>query len=74
MADWMKADAVRQAVRVNYAGVAKRDRQSGCCSASSCCGTAPVDAQSISRQVGYSDAEVTGVPEGANMGLGCGNP
>jgi len=31
-------------------------------------------AETISKAVGYSDAELGAVPEGANLGLGCGNP
>jgi arsenite methyltransferase len=42
---------------------------------SSCCGTtnAPT-AKDMSKSVGYSDTDVNSVPEGANLGLGCGNP
>jgi SAM-dependent methyltransferase len=44
-----------------------------CCgSNSSCCGSAPAEA--ISRKIGYSEAELQAVPDGANLGLGCGNP
>ncbi|HEY3378299.1 MAG TPA: arsenite methyltransferase [Armatimonadota bacterium] len=69
----LQADAVRQAVRENYAGVAKRGGAS-CCSSTktSCCGTPGVI--DTSRQLGYSEHEVSAVPDGANMGLGCGNP
>jgi arsenite methyltransferase len=28
----------------------------------------------LAKRVGYSDQELTEVPEGANLGLGCGNP
>jgi SAM-dependent methyltransferase len=28
----------------------------------------------ISQQIGYSDEELKSIPEGANLGLGCGNP
>jgi SAM-dependent methyltransferase len=31
-------------------------------------------AKNISKTVGYSDAEMNAVPEGANLGFGCGNP
>ena len=31
-------------------------------------------ARAKSRQMGYSEAELAAVPEGANLGLGCGNP
>ncbi|MCX8125753.1 MAG: arsenite methyltransferase, partial [Dehalococcoidia bacterium] len=46
---------------------------STCCPAGvSCCGpTAPAD---ISRNIGYAEDELGSVPEGANLGLGCGNP
>jgi len=43
--------------------------------AASCCGpaTAPsVDEKTL--RMGYSEAEIAAVPEGANLGLGCGNP
>jgi arsenite methyltransferase len=39
-----------------------------------CCGGKDVSAEEISRILGYSDKDVTRVPQGANMGLGCGNP
>ena len=40
-----------------------------------CCGPSDgVSAAAQSRALGYSEAELAGVPVGANMGLGCGNP
>ncbi|MGE0420256.1 MAG: arsenite methyltransferase [Acetobacteraceae bacterium] len=43
--------------------------------AASCCGPAtPQDAAAKARRMGYSDTELTAVPDGANLGLGCGNP
>jgi ubiquinone/menaquinone biosynthesis C-methylase UbiE len=30
--------------------------------------------QNISSKIGYSEEEIKGVPEGSNLGLGCGNP
>lgn len=45
--------------------------------ASSCCvpSAAPGDAPAaLARRIGYGDAELAAVPQGANMGLGCGNP
>jgi len=70
--DTMKDGDIRKAVRDGYAKVAK---QSGsCCApASPCCGGAD-SAQTISRGIGYSEEELKSVPEGANLGLGCGNP
>lgn len=73
--EMQKNDEIRSAVRENYGKVAVSGR-SGCgCSSSSCCGT-PNDATAadISLGLGYSGEQVTAVPEGANMGLGCGNP
>lgn len=40
---------------------------------SDCCGSAP-SAEELSASVGYSAADLTVIPEGANLGLGCGNP
>src|SRR5512146_1111117 len=72
--DQIKKDKIRQAVRINYANVAQAG-SSGCCPTSACCspgGSSAADA--VSARVGYSNEEVSAVPEGANMGLGCGNP
>ncbi|KAA3656104.1 MAG: methyltransferase domain-containing protein [Calditrichaeota bacterium] len=56
-------------VRKNYADIAETDGQS------CCCGDQKVpDFKEISRGLGYSQEELDAVPEGANMGLGCGNP
>jgi arsenite methyltransferase len=67
----MKEENAKKIVRKRYAKVAQT---SGTCSASkvSCC-SAPTDEQ-LSRMVGYSQEEMGQVPEGANLGLGCGNP
>jgi SAM-dependent methyltransferase len=61
-------DEVRAAVREQYAKVARSEGMSGC--APACC--AP--GADASRKIGYSDEDLAAVPEGANMGLGCGNP
>jgi arsenite methyltransferase len=70
--DKREHDKIRGMVRDNYRQIAAPG-QKGCgCSPSSCCGTS--NAAAISLQLGYSPEEVKAVPEGANMGLGCGNP
>src|SRR6185295_14876326 len=62
-------DSVRESVREGYAAIA---RGGSCGSGGGCCGaTAPED---LARAVGYSAAELGAMPEGANMGLSCGNP
>jgi SAM-dependent methyltransferase len=73
--DKRKNDEIRSAVRENYGKVAASG-SAGCgCSPSPCCGTpSDVTAADISLGLGYSGEDVTAVPEGANMGLGCGNP
>lgn len=70
-----KHDEIRSMVRENYGKIAASG-QAGCgCSPSSCCGTPKnASAADLSLRVGYSNEEMTAVPEGANMGLGCGNP
>jgi SAM-dependent methyltransferase len=69
----LKKDEIRQVVRQRYSQIVDT-RQSGCGCAPGCCGAPAVDAASISRALGYSPEEVGAVPEGANLGLGCGNP
>jgi arsenite methyltransferase len=44
------------------------------CCASGCCGSTAVDAEQIARAIGYRSEDLAVVPEGANLGLGCGNP
>jgi arsenite methyltransferase len=43
-------------------------------SASSCCGGPPITPQQISTLMGYSKDDIRSVADGANLGLGCGNP
>ncbi|MFO7676183.1 MAG: arsenite methyltransferase [bacterium] len=64
-------DNIRRQVRAGYAEVARG--AGSCCGGTSCCGNAPA-AAATSRAVGYSDADLAAVPDGANLGLGCGNP
>jgi SAM-dependent methyltransferase len=72
----MDENNIREAVRENYAKVAMASGSSGCgCSGSSCCSPVSSDiAKEISAGLGYSEEELASVPDGANMGLGCGNP
>jgi len=70
-----KDDQIRQAVLKRYGEIAKAGAAGCGCTPSSCCdsGNNPT-AEDISTRLGYSDDDVSTVPEGANMGLGCGNP
>jgi arsenite methyltransferase len=66
-----KKQTVRESVRKGYAAIARSG--GSCCGPSqSCCGSG--DAAGVAKAVGYSDAELATLPEGANMGLSCGNP
>jgi len=61
----MKDETVKKVVREGYAKIAKQE--------TSCCGGA-TSAKDIGRRIGYTEEELQAVPEGANLGLGCGNP
>jgi len=64
---------LRSAIRARYAKTAAGGA-GGCCG-SGCCGSkAPGAAEELALKVGYTLEELRGMPEGANMGLGCGNP
>ncbi|MBN1459736.1 MAG: arsenite methyltransferase, partial [Armatimonadetes bacterium] len=82
-------DDIRQAVRQAYGEIAKGEvagscgPSPSCCApeqscgapAPSCCGdTGAGRAAEVAAAMGYSEEERAAVPEGANMGLGCGNP
>jgi len=66
----MNNDEVKKMVREGYGQVATS--QKSCCGPS-CCGGTDTAAE-ISKGIGYSESEIRTVPEGANLGLGCGNP
>jgi ubiquinone/menaquinone biosynthesis C-methylase UbiE len=60
-------------VRARYGGLAAASEASCCAPSSSCCGP-ETTSHDKARRMGYSEAELAAVPEGANLGLGCGNP
>jgi arsenite methyltransferase len=68
----MEKEEIGKVVRERYGNIAKQG--SSCCGPTkSCCGSTD-SAQSISRSIGYTEEELKAAPEGANLGLGCGNP
>jgi arsenite methyltransferase len=69
----METHDIRKKVREGYAQVAVGAKQSCCGPASSCCGSGH-PAQFIGEMIGYTHEQMAAVPEGANLGLGCGNP
>ena len=71
----LEKEEIRSTVREHYGSIAAQNISSCGCSPGVCCGSEP-DQKVVeySGQLGYSPAEVQSVPEGANLGLGCGNP
>src|SRR5919108_1088747 len=68
-------DAIRQAVRERYGTIAQADTVGCGCQPTSCCSTAgSTTPDSMALGLGYTPEDVSTVPTGANMGLGCGNP
>jgi SAM-dependent methyltransferase len=66
-----KSDEIKKIVKEGYAKIATQGVS--CYLSGSCCGNTGL-AKDISKNIGYSDAEMNAVPDGANLGLGCGNP
>jgi SAM-dependent methyltransferase len=66
---------IKEAVKAGYGLAAQRKTVSCCEPQSSCCGGDSEDeAKAVSVMVGYGPEELATLPEGAIMGLGCGNP
>ena len=79
MKDKVTQDKVRNTVRDFYANVAETVTGGcGCgqpAETTTCCAPTPTPSTvETSIKVGYSESELSSVPKGANMGLGCGNP
>lgn len=68
----MKEQELKKIVRQGYAKIAKTG--SPCCGPVSCCSDESDVDSSTSSKIGYTDEELHSVPEGADLGLGCGNP
>ena len=68
---------IRQTVREQYGKIGATETNGGGGCASSCCsgnvGQSSCGGQT-SMNLGYSETELADLPEGANLGLGCGNP
>lgn len=77
--DVLQQDDLRSKVREGYGKIAEAEKASGgasCCGpTSSCCGPSQgQEAAALAEAIGYGTEELSAVPEGANMGLSCGNP
>ncbi len=74
----MNPDEIRQSVRSRYGAIAE-GTASLCCAPkpaakTSCCGSSAPSAEDLALRMGYGEAELDAVGNGANLGLGCGNP
>ena len=67
---------IKEMVRARYGGIAAASEASCCApAATSCCGPeGAATSYDKARWMGYSEVELATVPDGANLGLGCGNP
>ena len=64
---------IKRVVREKYGDIAKGTSTCDC--GPSCCGGADTAAgRKIGEYIGYSAEELAAIPDGANLGLGCGNP
>ncbi len=72
--DIIEQDSVRATVRERYGAVAREGRMeaSDCCSDVGCCSSVVTPTKAV--RLGYSKDDTEAVPDGADMGLGCGNP
>ncbi len=68
----MKDEKIKKIVRQKYSDIAKK--KSSCCLPDVQCCTEQDLSEEISKGIGYTEDELRSVPEGANLGLGCGNP
>ncbi|MBX3409748.1 MAG: arsenite methyltransferase [Phycisphaeraceae bacterium] len=81
---------IREQIRDGYAKIARdgswsayqaaagaKEKAGGCCTPSAgggCCGPATFTPEQLAQAIGYEGDDLAAMPEGANMGLSCGNP
>jgi SAM-dependent methyltransferase len=71
---------VRDRVREGYSAIAKKgvfsvvSAESCCSPGGGCCGATALSPAELAEKIGYSPDDLSKLPEGANMGLSCGNP
>ncbi len=70
--DTLRKEEIRRTVRKTYGKVAETGQ--ACCSGCDCLSENTSSSVAVSNAIGYSAEELASAPEGANMGLGCGNP
>jgi SAM-dependent methyltransferase len=57
-----------------WSGVQPNNHSGSCCGGGGCCGPTTLTADQVASAVGYAEADLSALPDGANMGLSCGNP
>lgn len=75
-------DDLRSVVREGYGTIARAGAwssvqdttRSSPCGGGGCCGPATFSPEQLAAAIGYSSADLAATPEGANLGLSCGNP
>ena len=75
-------DVVRESVREGYGAIARtgvwskgETAEAGCCGAGGgCCGPSGYTSEQLAAAIGYDAQDLSATPDGANMGLSCGNP
>lgn len=68
----IEQEEIRETVRSRYGEIAATSGT--CCTGPSCGGSPATDPAELSRRNGYTREDLAAAPEGANLGLGCGNP
>jgi len=72
-------EKIREQVREGYTKIAQKgifsvSGDEASCGGGGCCGSQELDVEALVKNIGYTDTELEGAPESANMGLSCGNP
>ncbi len=71
----LQASDITASVRKKYGEIVSQGKPGcGCAPSGGCCGPSSKSQTPLSSQIGYSDEDVQSVPEGSDLGLGCGNP
>ncbi len=69
----MKNKNIKKLVTESYGRIARQN--SNCCNIKTSCGCSENNNfDEISKSIGYTEKDIKEVPEGSNLGLGCGNP
>ncbi len=68
----MDIETAKRSVRERYGKLASLNKIGGCgCGSAGCCDSA---SGTQTKSLGYTNEDAASVPDGANLGLGCGNP